>query len=162
GKQGLEKQYEQSLRGQEGAQFVEVDARGRIVNRSGARPDIPPIAAPALKTNIDLDLQTLTESLFGDSLSGAAVAIDPKTGGVLTIYSSPAVDPNRWVGGIPASYYDSLRNDPRLPLYNKALQGKYAPGSTWKLATALVGIQDSLVKFSDRMPTPCNGYFYFG
>ena len=162
GKQGLEKQYEQELRGREGAQFVEVDSRGRIVNRSGARPDIPPIAAQPLKTNIDLDLQTFIEGLFGDSLSGGAVALDPKTGGVLAIYSSPAVDPNRWIGGIPKSYYDSLNNDPRRPLYNKAIQGAYAPGSTWKLATALVGLQDSVITFEDRMPTPCVGYYYYG
>jgi penicillin-binding protein 2 len=163
GKQGLEKQYEQQLRGREGVQFVEVDSRNRIVKTGGAaRPDIAPVAAPPLKTNIDLDLQALAEQQFGDSLAGGVVALDPKTGGVLALYSAPGVDPNRWVGGIAASYYDSLRADPRNPLYNKALQGRYAPGSTWKLATALVGLEDSVVKFSDRMPQPCNGYFYFG
>ncbi len=162
GKQGLEKQYEQQLRGKEGAQFVEVDSRGRIVNRAGARPDVPPIAGRPLKTNIDLDLQAFIESQFGDTLSGGVVALDPKTGGVLAIYSSPAVDPNRWIGGIPTSYYDSLRNDPRHPLYNKALQGAYPPGSTWKLATAVIGLQDTVVGFTEHMPQPCNGYFYFG
>jgi penicillin-binding protein 2 len=81
---------------------------------------------------------------------------------VLALYSAPGVDPNRWVGGIAASYYDSLRADPRNPLYNKALQGRYAPGSTWKLATALVGLQDSAVTFAGHMPQPCNGSFYYG
>jgi penicillin-binding protein 2 len=162
GKRGLEQQYEKELRGREGAQFVEVDSHGRIVNRSGARPDVPPVAAPALKTNIDLDLQTFIEGLFGDTLSGGAVALDPKTGGVLAIYSSPGIDPNRWIGGIPAAFYDSLNTDPRRPLYNKALQGAYPPGSTWKLATAVVGLQDSVVSFTDRMPQPCTGAFYFG
>ena len=162
GKQGLEKQYEKQLRGREGAQFVEVDSRGRIVNRAGARPDIPPLAAPPLKTNIDLDLQTFIESQFGDSLSGGAVAMDPKTGAVLAVYSSPAIDPNRYIGGIPVAYYDSLQKDPRKPLFNKALQGTYPPGSTWKLATAVIGLQDSLVKFNEHMPQACNGYYYFG
>jgi penicillin-binding protein 2 len=162
GKQGLEKQYEDVLHGREGAQFVEVDSRGRIVSHSVARPDVAPVAAPPLKTNIDLDLQTFIEGLFGDSLSGGAVAMDPKTGGVLAIFSSPAVDPNRWIGGIPTSYYDSLRNDTRRPLYNKALQGAYPPGSTWKLATALVGLQDGVVGFSDHMPQSCGGSYYFG
>lgn len=162
GKQGLEKQYEQQLRGREGVQFVEVDSRNRIVKTAGARADIPPVGAPPLKTNIDLDLQTFAEQQFGDTLSGGVVALDPKTGGVLAIYSAPGVDPNRWIGGIPASYFDSLRADPRNPLYNKALQGRYAPGSTWKLATAVVGLQDSVIKFTDRMPQPCVGYFYFG
>jgi penicillin-binding protein 2 len=81
---------------------------------------------------------------------------------VLAIYSSPAVDPNRWIGGIPAWYYDSLRRDPRTPLYNKALQGAYPPGSTWKLATAVVALEDSVADFPDHMPQPCTGAFYFG
>ena len=161
GKQGLEKQYEKELRGREGVQFVEVDSRNRVVP-GHARPDVPPVAGTALKTNIDVDLQTFIEGLFGDSLSGSAVAMDPKTGGVLAIYSSPAVDPNRWIGGIPVSYYDSLNKDPRKPLFNKALQGTYPPGSTWKLATAVIALQDSLVGFNDRMPQPCPGYFYLG
>ena len=161
GKQGLEKQYEKQLRGREGTQFVEVDSRNRVVP-GRKHDDVPPIGGTSLKTNIDLDLQTFTEGLFGDTLSGSAVAMDPKTGAVLAIYSSPGVDPNRWVGGIPTSYYDSLRNDPRRPLFNKALQGTYPPGSTWKLATAVVGLTDNLVTFADKMPQSCGGYFYFG
>jgi penicillin-binding protein 2 len=162
GKQGLEKQYEKQLRGSEGVQFVEVDARNRIVHTAGARADIPPKPAPALYTNIDLDLQTFIQGLFGDTLSGGAVALDPKTGGVLAVYSSPAIDPNRYIGGIPRSYYDSLLKDPRRPLYNKALQGAYPPGSTWKLATAVIGLEDSAVTFKDHMPEPCHGFYYFG
>lgn len=162
GKQGLEKQYERELRGREGAQFVEVDARGRIVNRAGARPDISPVAGRPLQTNIDLDLQTFLESQFGDSLSGGAVALDPKTGAVLAIYSAPAIDPNRFIGELPAAFFDSLLKDPRHPLLNKALQGQYPPGSTWKLATALIGLQDSLVTFKDHFPQSCTGAFYFG
>jgi penicillin-binding protein 2 len=161
GKQGLEKQYEKVLRGREGAQFVEVDSRGRIVNRAGARPDVPPVGAPPLKTNIDLDLQTFMQSQFGDTLAGGAVALDPKTGGVLAIYSSPGIDYNRFIGGAPFAFYDSLQKDPRKPLFNKALQGTYAPGSTWKLATALIGLQDSLVTFKDKFE-PCTGTYYFG
>jgi penicillin-binding protein 2 len=161
GKQGLEKQYEKDLRGREGAQFVEVDSRGRIVNRAGARPDLAPIAAEPLHTNIDLDLQTFIESQYGDSLSGGVVALDPKTGGVLAVYSSPGIDYNRFIGGAPFAFYDSLQKDPRRPLFNKALQGTYAPGSTWKLATALVALEDSLITFKDKF-APCNGYYYFG
>lgn len=162
GKQGLEQQYEAQLRGSEGTRFVEVDARNRVVRSVGARPDIPAVAGQPLHTSIDLDLQTYIDSLFGDTLSGGVVAMDPQSGGVLAIYSSPAVDPNRFIGSVASSYYDSLRNDPRRPLFNKALQGTYPPGSIWKLATAVIALQDSVVAFADHMPRPDPGYFVFG
>ncbi len=163
GKNGLERQYETELRGREGNRFVEVDARGRVVREAGqARDDQIPIAGPALYTNIDLDLQRFTAALFGDSLQGAAVAIDPETGGVLALVSAPSYDPNRFTGGIPKAYFDSLNTDPRRPLYNKAIQGRYAPGSTYKLATAIAGLQDSLVTLDTHMDVPCSGGFSFG
>ena len=163
GKQGLEKQYESVLRGTEGSQFVEVDARGRIIRQAGdARPDLIPVAAPPLYTNIDLDLQRYVAGIFGDSLQGGAVAIDPKTGGVLAIYSNPTWDANRFIGGIPAQYWDSLRNDPRRPLYNKALQGQYPPASTFKLATTVMGLEEKVIGMNDRLPIPCTGGMQFG
>jgi penicillin-binding protein 2 len=163
GKQGLEKQYESLLRGTEGSQFVEVDARGRIIRQAGdARPDLIPVAAPPLYTNIDLDLQRFVAGIFGDSLQGGAVAIDPKTGGVLAIYSNPTWDANRFIGGIPAQYWDSLRNDPRRPLYNKALQGTYPPASTFKLATTVMGLEEKVIGMNDRLPIPCTGGMQFG
>ncbi|HEY5440531.1 MAG TPA: penicillin-binding transpeptidase domain-containing protein, partial [Gemmatimonadaceae bacterium] len=157
GKQGLEKQYESLLRGKEGFQFVEVDARQRIVRNSGAQQDQIPEAGPDLHTNIDLDLQKFVAGIFGDSLQGGAVAIDPQTGGVLALYSAPSFDGNRFIGGVSAQYYDSLNNDPRRPLYNKALQGTYPPGSTWKLATVAIGLETGAVKMTDRMPIACTG-----
>ena len=162
GKQGLEKQYEKELRGREGIQFVEVDARNRIVRNGRAREDITPQEGPPLYTSIDIDLQEYISGLFADSLPAAAVAMVPKTGEVLALYSSPSIDPNRFVGGVSAAYYDSLRNDPRQPLYNKAVQGQYAPGSTFKLATSVIGLEDSVITFDTHMPTSCNGYYYFG
>jgi penicillin-binding protein 2 len=163
GKQGLERAYESALRGREGSQFVEVDARGRVVAGQGvARPDLLPVAAPPLYTNIDLDLQRFVAGIFGDSLIGGAVAMDPKTGAVLALYSAPTPDYNRFIGGVPAAYYDSLRNDPRRPLYNKALQGTYPPGSTWKLATTVIGLQTGAVRMNDRFPIPCTGGMQYG
>ena len=163
GKQGLEKAYETLLRGKEGSQFVEVDARGRVVTgQGGARPDLLPVAAPPLYTNIDLDLQRYVAGIFGDSLQGGAVALDPRTGAVLALYSAPSPDANRFIGGIPVQYWDSLRADPRKPLYNKALQGQYPPGSTWKLATTVIGLETGAVTFSDRMPIPCTGGMQYG
>ena len=162
GKQGLEKEYESILRGKEGSQFVEVDARGRIVKNAGARQDDVPIAAPDMHTNIDMDLQRFVAGIFGDSLQGGAVAMDPETGGVLALYSAPSWDGNRFIGGIPVQYWDSLRTDPRRPLYNKALQGTYPPGSTWKLATVAVGLETGVVKMTDKQPIPCTGGMQYG
>ena len=162
GKQGLEKQYESLLRGREGNQFVEVDARGRIVRNSGTHQDQVPEAGPDLHTNIDLDLQKFVAGIFGDSLQGGAVALDPETGGVLALYSAPSYDGNRFIGGVSARYYDSLRTDDRRPLYNKALQGTYPPGSTWKLATTAIGLETGAVRMTDRMPIPCTGGMQFG
>ncbi|CAN5887066.1 penicillin-binding protein 2 [soil metagenome] len=162
GKQGLEKQYESLLRGKEGSQFVEVDARGRVVRNSGAQQDLIPEAGPDLHTNIDLDLQKFVAGIFGDSLQGGVVALDPQTGGVLALYSAPSYDGNRFIGGVSAQYYDSLRTDERRPLYNKALQGTYPPGSTWKLATTAIGLETGAVKMTDKMPIPCTGGMQYG
>jgi penicillin-binding protein 2 len=162
GQGGLEKEYEDRLRGREGTRFVEVDARGRVVRDAGARDDIVPEPAPPLYTNIDLDLQLYAASLFGDSLQGGLIALDPETGEVLALQSAPTFDPNRFIGGIPADYWRELTNDARRPLYNKVIQARYAPGSTWKLATATYALENGIVTLDDVMPVPCTGGFQFG
>lgn len=160
GKDGLERYYESRLRGREGTRFVEVDARNRIV-RERARTELPAEAPPPLYTNIDLDLQRYVASLM-DSLQGGLVALDPHTGGVLALHSAPGFDPNRFIGGVSAQYYDSLNTDPRKPLYNKALKGRYPPASTFKLFTAVLGLQHGLVEANSRMPVPCTGSIWYG
>lgn len=161
GKQGLEKEYEAVLHGREGSRYVEVDARGRVVREQGAQ-ERKAVQAGSLQTNIDLDLQLYVAQLFADSLVGGAVAMDPQTGEVLALYSGPSYDPNKFIGGVSVAYYDSLRNNPNQPLYNKALQGRYPPGSAFKLAIAVLGLQENVVNTQSRMPQPCNGYYYFG
>ena len=162
GKAGLEKQYEKILHGREGVRFDEVDARGRPVRGEGPRPDLDPVGAPPLYTNIDLDLQKFTASVFADSLQGGAVAIDPSTGEVLAIYSAPSWDPNKFTGGIPVDYYKQLLEDKRRPLVNKAIQGRYPPGSTFKLATSIIGLETGAVSPKDHMPVPCTGGYQYG
>lgn len=162
GKDGLERQYEAQLRGKEGRRFVEVDARNRVVRDNGVRREEAPEAPPPLRTHLDLDLQRYAHEYFGDSLRGAVVALEPKTGGVLALYSAPTYDANRFIGGVSSSYYNSLLTDPGKPLYNRALQGTYAPASTWKLATAVIGLQRGLVTMDTRMPQPCTGGIYNG
>ena len=161
GKDGIERQYESRLRGREGVRFVEVDARGRVV-REQARPDLLPEAPPPLYTNIDLDLQRFVHDLFGDSLVGGVVAIEPRSGEVLALHSAPTFDPNLFIGGIPRAYWSELQADPRRPLYNKAIKGTYPPGSTWKLHTAIIAMEEGLVRINDRMPTPCTGGYQYG
>jgi penicillin-binding protein 2 len=162
GKGGLEKQYESVLRGQEGRKFDEVDARGRPVRGAGERPEQNPVGAPPLRTNIDLDLQRFAAGVFGDSLQGGVIALDPKTGAVLALYSNPSYDPNRFTGGIPVAYWKELNTDPRRPLFNKVIQGTYPPGSTWKLATSVVALQNGLVTMSSHMPISCSGGLQYG
>lgn len=162
GKAGLELQYEEQLRGREGQRFVEVDARNRVVRDNGVRPEVQPEAPPPLRTNIDLDLQKYAHEYFGDSLRGAVVALEPATGGVLALYSAPTYDINRYIGGASRAFVQELRTDPRRPMVNRALAGTYAPASTWKLATAIMGLERGLVTMETRMSQPCTGGYYYG
>jgi penicillin-binding protein 2 len=162
GKGGLERQYEEQLRGKEGVRFVEVDARNRVVRSAGARPEIAPEAPPPLKTHLDLELQKYIATLFGDSLQGAAIVLEPKSGAVLALYSAPTFDPNRFTGGIPLDYWRQLNTDPRRPLYNKAIQGAYPPASTWKLATAAIAMERGIADIDTRMPQGCTGGYWYG
>lgn len=161
GKDGIERQYESRLRGREGSRFVEVDARGRVV-RENAREEMMAEAPAALHTNIDLDLQRFVHEVFGDSLIGGVVAMEPRSGEVLALHSAPTFDPNRFIGGIPRSYWQELQDDPRRPLYNKAIKGTYPPASVWKLATAIIAMEDGLIEMDDHMPTSCTGGYQFG
>jgi penicillin-binding protein 2 len=163
GKSGLELEYENTLRGREGSRFVEVDAKNRVMREQGARPDLRAISGKPLKTNIDIDLQRFIYNLFADSLIGGVVALDPKTGGILAIHTAPSIDPNRWIGGAPKALMDSALADTiGRPLYNKALQGLYPPGSTFKLAMAVMGLKADPQLWKKHMPAPCTGSYYFG
>jgi penicillin-binding protein 2 len=162
GKAGLERQYESRLHGREGTRFVEVDARGRVVREAGARPELAPEPSEPLYTNIDIELQRTMVRLFGDSLIGGAIAMDPASGEVLAMHSAPTFDPNRFVGGIPAQYWKELNTDPRRPLFNKVIQGRYPPASTWKLATSALAMEQGLASLDTRMPLPCTGGFQYG
>jgi penicillin-binding protein 2 len=161
GKDGLERQYEDRLRGREGARFIEVDARGRVV-REQARPDLAPERPTALYTNIDLDLQRFVHQLFADTLMGGVVAMEPRSGEVLALHSAPTFDPNRFIGGIPRDYWEQLQEDERRPLYNKAIKGAYPPGSIWKLHTSIIAMEAGQVRIDERMQVPCTGSYQFG
>lgn len=162
GRTGLELQYEQILRGREGSRYVEVDVRGRVVRDAGVRAELAAVPGSPLHTNIDLPLQRFVAQLFADSLVGAAIAIEPSTGAVLALHTAPVYDANQFINGVSDEYYSSLRDDPRRPLYNKVVQGVYEPGSTWKLATAIVALEHRLVRLDEKMPVSCTGSYRMG
>lgn len=162
GKTGLEKQYEDRLQGLRGNRYVEVDARSRIVGSFAGIEDRAPQPGTDITLTLDLDLQEYIHSIFPDSMTGAVVAIDPSDGGVLALYSAPSFDPNQFVGGISETEWQALLEGGGQPLYNKAVQGTYAPASTFKLATAAIGLDMGVVELDEHMQQPCTGSFRFG
>ena len=162
GKEGLERQYESTLAGSDGVRFVEVNALGRVVREEGAASTLQAVPGRALHTTIDLGLQRYVASIFPPGKRGAIVAMDPWTGDILALYSSPAYDPNAFVGGITAALWDTLNSDPGRPLLDRAIAARYPPASTFKLATTVMALRDGLVNFDSHMPQPCRGGFQYG
>ncbi len=162
GKIGIERQYEAALQGRPGLRYVEFDARSRIVGDFEGFSLDPGEPGRDLRLNIDAELQRWIHRIFPDSMNGAVVALDPTDGGVLALYSSPAYDPNLFVGGIEDELWRALNADERKPLFDRAVLGLYAPASTWKLASAGIGLDLGVVTPEDVMPDPCTGSWYWG
>jgi penicillin-binding protein 2 len=156
GKTGLEQKYEFALHGQTGYEEVEIDAGGRAV-RSLART--APVSGNDLTLTLDTRLQEITEKAFGDR-RGALVAIEPSTGGILALVSTPSFDPNLFVDGIRSEDWDLLNNSPNRPMVNRALNGAYPPGSTFKPFMALAALE--LGKRTPGQAISDPGYFNFG
>ena len=136
GKIGVEKYYENVLLGKVGYQRVETDARGRIMK---VLDSTPPEPGSNLMLHVDSGLQRVASDALGDR-RGTVVAIDPKTGGILALVSKPSYDPNLFIAGIDHATYASLRDSIDVPLFNRALQGQYEPGSTLKPFLGLIGL----------------------
>lgn len=162
GKDGIERAYEVLLQGRQGVRYVEVDALGRIVGEFRPRPEVPAVPGRTLRVNLDLELQEWIDRIFPDSMRGAVVALAVEDGGVLALYSSPSFDPNAFVGGIDASLWRALSNDPARPLLNRATNGVYPPGSIFKLATAAMALEGGLIRPDETMPIPCRGGMWLG
>ena len=161
GKTGIERQYEHALGGKLGAHYVEVDSRGRVIGRFAPRVADPPRAGENVKLTLDLDLQRFAHQVFPAGMRGAVVALVPGTGEVLAMYSAPTYDPNLFVGGVRSQDWAALNRDPARPLLNRAIAGIYPPGSTWKLATAIVGLERGVIRPDYRMPLACTGGMAF-
>jgi penicillin-binding protein 2 len=148
GKFGLERSWEETLRGDNGGQEIEVDAVGRRLRLLRELPEKP---GDSIIMTIDFDLQRVAEEAIGNR-AGALVALDPNTGYILALASHPAFDPNVFAGGITSVQWRDLTNDPSHPLQDRATQGTYPPGSTFKIV-------DSIAALSERTLTPKTAYF---
>jgi penicillin-binding protein 2 len=154
GKIGLEKYYEETLLGKVGTEQVETDARGRVMRVLGKRD---PVSGSNLTVHIDSQLQRVALDALKDE-RGALVAIDVKTGGILSMVSTPSYDPNLFTSGISQKQYDGLLNSPDRPLFNRALRGQYPPGSTVKPLFGLIGLQHKIYDMDYSIYDP--GYFF--
>jgi penicillin-binding protein 2 len=156
GKTGLEQHYEFDLHGDTGFEQVEVDAGGRAV-RTLART--APVAGNNLTLTIDVELQRIAEQAFGDR-KGALVAIEPATGGILALVAVPNYDPNLFVDGIDTQSWKELNESPDKPMVNRALNGAYPPGSTFKPFMALGALTIGKRRPEQLISDP--GFFNFG
>lgn len=156
GKAGLEQSYEFELHGQTGFEQVEVDAGGRAVRSLARTPSVP---GNNLVLTVDAKLQEVVEKAFGDR-RGALVAIEPSSGGILALVSMPTFDPNLFVDGIDSQNWDLLNNSPDHPMVNRALNGAYPPGSTFKPFMALAALTTG--KRSATQAIADAGFFNFG
>lgn len=156
GKSGIEKAWEQELHGVDGGRQLEVDSRGRILR---VLSENSPAVGNSLMLTIDGRLQREAEAAFGDQ-AGAAVVMDVTTGEILAFVSSPTFDPALFAGRIPVDIWQKYLDDKRRPLENKALAGQYPPGSTFKILTALAGLEAGLV--TETSTVNCNGAYEMG
>jgi penicillin-binding protein 2 len=156
GKFGAEKTFENFLRGKRGGRQVKVNANGQVVRILKTVPAEP---GYDVYLTIDQEVQRKAEELLEGTV-GAVVAMDPNTGGILAMASSPSFDQNDFVGGISRENWTGLVNNPFRPMSNRAIQGEYPPGSTYKIITALAGLQEGVI---DTETTYfCPGHYRFG
>jgi penicillin-binding protein 2 len=156
GKNGIERALEKELHGGDGGRQLEVDARGRVLRTIS---ESYPIVGNGVVLTIDAKVQKQAERAFGDQ-AGAAVAMDVTNGEILAFVSNPGFDPSLFSGKLPADVWQGYLDDKRHPLENKALSGQYPPGSTFKLVTALAGLQNNLINESTMIN--CNGSYKLG
>jgi len=158
GQAGLEQQYNALLMGQDGARRVVVNSAGREVETVG---ELPPAEGRRVRLTIDGDLQRAAEAAFASlGYRGAAIVLDPRSGEVLTLVSLPAYDPNDFVTGIDRATWARLNTDPLRPLQNRAIQGRYSPGSTFKLVVAVAALEEGVATPDFRVHCAGGATFY--
>ncbi len=156
GQWGIEKIFDQTLRGTAGQRIIEVDALGREIR---LLKENPPIKGQNLTLSIDIALQKEAEKAFVGK-TGALVALKPDTGEVLGLVSAPSFDPNKFSQGISSDEWASLMKDKQLPMLNRAVQSQYPPGSTFKIIVAIAGLEERVI--NDASTVTCKGGISFG
>ncbi len=156
GKKGVEKKYEQELRGLAGSSQLEVNAYGRVIRELATDEGKP---GQDITTTLDIEIQAKAMALL-EGQSGSAVVMNAHNGEVLTLASAPGFNSNLFNNGISVKAWEELLNNPRVPLTNKALAGLYSPGSTYKIVTALSALEYGLVSPRERIY--CDGHTELG
>jgi len=158
GKTGMERTYEKVLMGQRGIEFWKRDNKNRLTERvDNGKYDTAAIAGQNMYTSLDIELQALGEKLMQNKL-GSIVAVDPRTGGILCMVSSPTFKPKFLTGPDRKKHITELLLDPSLPLLNRAVSATYSPGSTFKTLQALIGLHEGMITTDTRFS--CSGAFY--
>ncbi|MBU6234864.1 MAG: penicillin-binding protein 2, partial [Alphaproteobacteria bacterium] len=157
GKTGLEKAFENDLRGVAGASRIEVNVSGRMVRELDRDEGEQ---GTNLTLTVDLELQKSVQNALAREKSASAVVLDAYTGAVYALASSPSFDPNLFTTSIPQDTWDALMNDDAHPLNNKAAGGVYPPGSTFKMMTAMAGLETGVIKPTSRVY--CPGHYDIG
>ena len=160
GKEGLEKEYNDFLGGEEGISYLEISASGKILGALKDKKSQPSKTGSDLVLSIDYKLQVEAESALSQFNSGALVAMDPQNGEVLALVSKPGFDPNQFSTTLDEKTWQSLVNDPAHPLINRTIQGVYPPGSIFKLVTLAGALEDKII--DPNTTFNCNGSYFFG
>lgn len=164
GKAGVEQQYEDLLHGADGIRYVEKNVYGRRLGVVKDMPVVKPERGKNIYLTIDAELQQVAAQGFADSLKGAAVAIDPRNGEVLAMYSNPSFNPNIFSldPKVRAKMWRKATFDSNRPLTNRAVNGSYPPGSTFKLVSGLSFIDSGKIHTHAHMKQPCKGAYRIG
>lgn len=156
GKTGMEKSFESYLKGRNGVKYFETDAYGRIIREIEKKNAVGKVNGDDVYTTIDHRMQSYIDTLLSGNESGCVILLDAKGGGVISMYSKPSFDPNMFVYGIRRDTWDYLRRNPLSPFLNRCTDGVYPPGSTFKILTALAGLDAKSVD-SSTFFQECNG-----
>ncbi len=157
GKLGVEKRMESRLRGRAGTRRIEVNSAGRVMRELERMEGIP---GDDIQLTVDAGLQNFVQARLALTESASAVVMDPQTGDILASGSSPSFNPNKFVRGISVPDYRELTDNKFRPLSNKAVQGTYPPGSTYKMVVALAALEEGLI--DDKETVTCKGFITVG